>query len=125
MNRRWAAVNSATLYVYGAVADTLDVPMRAAEPGAHAAQAITPANFAMGTLICTFWGTLLAIVLARRATNPARTWVRTSTVLVAISLVFPLAASHTAVSTKLTLAVAHLIAAAIIVPALAHRLRQR
>jgi hypothetical protein len=118
-------VGAAVLYAYGAVADALRVPMRAGEPGAHAARAITPASFAVGVLICTFWGTLLAIVIDRRAAHPARTWIRTATALVALSLVFPLAASHAAESTRLTLAAAHMIAASIIVPAIAQRLRQR
>jgi hypothetical protein len=41
-----------------------------------------------------------------------------------VSLVFPLAASHTATSTRLTLALGHLIAAAVVIPIITGRLTQ-
>ncbi len=117
-----AAAGAAVLYAYGTLAQALDVPMRAGEIGASHAQAITPASFAIGVVFCTVAGTILAMVLARRAAHPARAFLRTSLVLVAISLVFPLAASHTATETRLTLALGHLIAAAIVIPIIARRL---
>ena len=75
-------------------------------------------------MFCTVAGTILAMILAARAADPARAFVRTTVVLVAVSLVFPLAASHAAASTRLTLALGHLIAAAIVIPILALRLTQ-
>ena len=117
-----AAAGAAVLYAYGTLAQALDVPMRAGEIGASHAQAITPASFAIGVVFCTVAGTILAMVLARRAAHPARAFLRTSLVLVAISLVFPLAASHTATATRLILALGHLIAAAIAIPVITARL---
>jgi hypothetical protein len=117
-----AVAGAAVLYAYGSLARALDVPMRAGEIGASHAQAITPASFASGVVFCTVAGTILAMVLARRAAHPARAFLRTSLVLVAISLVFPLAASHTATTTRLTLALGHLIAAAIVIPIITSRL---
>jgi hypothetical protein len=117
-----ALAGAAVLYAYGTLAQALDVPMRAGEIGASHAQAITPASFAIGVAFCTVAGTILAMVLARRAAHPARAFLRTSLVLVAISLVFPLAASHTATETRLTLALGHLIAAAIVIPIITRRL---
>jgi hypothetical protein len=117
-----ALAGAAVLYAYGSLAQALDVPMRAGEIGASHAQAITPASFASGVVFCTVAGTILAMVLARRAARPARAFLRTSLVLVAISLVFPLAASHTATTTRLTLALGHLIAAAIAIPIITGRL---
>ena len=117
-----ALAGAAVLYAYGTLARALDVPMRAGEIGASHAQAITPASFATGVVFCTVAGTILAMVLARRAAHPARAFLRTSLVLVAISLVFPLAASHTATTTRLTLALGHLIAAAIVIPVITGRL---
>ena len=75
-----------------------------------------------GVVFCTIVGTILAMVLATRAAHPARTFLRTALVLVAVSLVFPLAASHTAEATRLTLALAHLIAAAVVIPLITLRL---
>ena len=102
----------------------LSVPMRAGEMGASHAQAITSASFASGVVFCTVAGTILAMILAARAAGPARAFVRTTLILVAVSLVFPLAASHTATTTRLTLALGHLIAAAIVIPVLTLRLTQ-
>jgi hypothetical protein len=117
-----AAAGVIVLLGYGAVADALSVPMRAGEPWAGHAQAINAASFATGTLFCAFWGTVLAVVLARWAAHPARAFARTAVALVAVSLVFPLDAAHTATSTRLTLAGAHLLAAAIIIPLITRRL---
>lgn len=108
--------------LYGLIARATGVPMAAGEIGAHTAGSITVGMFAMGTLICTFSGTILALILARYASYPARTYARTTVVLTVISLATPLAAGATATSTKLMLAFAHLIAAAIIIPAVTHRL---
>jgi hypothetical protein len=117
-----ALAGAIVLYAYGAAAKALDVPMRAGEMGASHAGAITPASFASGVVFCTVAGTILAMVLARLAAHPARAFLRTSLVLVAISLVFPLTASHTATTTRLTLALGHLIAAAIVIPIITTRL---
>ncbi len=119
-----AAAGAAVLYAYGTLARALSVPMRAGELGASHADPITPASFASGVVFCTVAGTILAMILAARAADPARAFVRTTVVLVAVSLVFPLAASHAAASTRLTLALGHLIAAAIVIPILALRLTQ-
>ena len=117
-----AVAGAAVLFAYGTLAKALGVPMRAGEIGARHAQAITPASFATGVVFCTVAGTILAMVLAARAARPARAFLRTSLVLVAISLVFPLAASHTVPATRLTLALGHLLAAAIVIPIITGRL---
>jgi FtsH-binding integral membrane protein len=117
-----AAAGATVLYAYGALAQALSVPMRAGDPGASHAQAITPANFAVGVVFATVAGTILAMILAARAADPARAFLRTALVLVAVSLVFPLAASHTPAATRLTLALGHLIAAAIVIPLITLRL---
>jgi hypothetical protein len=119
------AVGALVLFAYGAAANALSVPMRAGEPWASHAQAISAGSFAMGTLVSAFWGIVLAVVLARWAARPGRTFAWTAAALTAVSLAFPLSASHTATATKLTLAGAHLLAAAIIVPVIARRLAHR
>jgi hypothetical protein len=107
---------------YGLLARAAGVPMEAGSIGAAAASPITVGMFAMGTLLCTLAGTLIAVAFARYAAHPARAYVRTTLVLLAVSFVSPLAAPDTAVSTKLMLVVAHCVAAAIIIPAVARRL---
>jgi hypothetical protein len=111
-----ALIGAVVLYGYGALADALSVPMRVAGVGEAHAEAIGPFNFVLGTVICTFWGTVLALALERWASRPARAFVRSAVVLVAVSLLFPLLANDTATSTRLVLAGGHLIAAAVVVP---------
>jgi hypothetical protein len=107
---------------YGLAARAAGIPMEAGSVGASTAEPITVGMFAMGTLICTFWGTVLAVLLARWASRPARAYLRVTVALVVVSLATPLGAGDTAISTKLMLAVAHVIAAAIVIPTVARRL---
>jgi heme A synthase len=82
----------------------------------------TVGMFAMGALLCTFLATILAMVLARFAARPARAFALATVVLTALSLAVPLSAAGTAAATRLTLAGAHLLAAAIIIPTVSRRL---
>jgi len=113
---------TAAVEFYAALGRTAGVAMLAGAPGAHTAQPVTAASFAFGVFICTFWGAVLALLLARVATRPTRAFILASTLLTAVSLVSPLAAAHTAESTKLFLAGGHLLTAAIVIPTLARRL---
>ena len=113
---------SVAVEIWGLIARSAGVPMRAAGLGSHHATSITVGMFAMGTMVVTFWFTFAVILMARYAKNPGRTYLRAALPLLAVSLAVPLTAADTAISTKLTLAAAHLIAGAIIIPAVARRL---
>src|SRR5262249_53337324 len=113
---------SVVVEVWGLAARALGVPMRAAGLGSHHATPVTVGMFALGTMVVTFWFTFAVILIARFAKTPRRTYLRTALPLLALSLAVPLTAADTPVSTRLTLAAAHLIAGAIIVPAVARRL---
>jgi hypothetical protein len=104
---------------YAAIGRAAGIPMRAGAPGAHTALPVTAGSFAIGILVCTFWGTVLAVVVTRVARRPARAFATIAILLTAASLISPLAASHTADSTRLFLACAHLLSATIIIPTLA------
>jgi hypothetical protein len=84
-------------------------------------EAIPLAGFAQLTFVCTMVGTLLAAVLARRASRPRHTFVATTLVLTALSIV-PDVVADALVSTRITLALTHVAAAAIVIPALSSRL---
>jgi hypothetical protein len=105
----------------GAIARAAGVPLRAAAFGAHTATQVNAGWLAFGVALGTFWGTVLAVVFARRAARPARAFLATTLPLLALSLAGPLTAQATT-ATKVTLACGHLIAAAIIVPAVTRRL---
>lgn len=120
-----ALAASVVVELWGLAARAAGVPMRAAGLGSQHATTITVGMFAMGTMVVTFWFTFAVVLIARLAKNPARLYLRTALPLLALSLATPLTAADTATSTKLVLAAAHLIAGAIIVPAVAARLRAR
>ena len=107
--------------VYGLLLRVAGLPMVAGSVLDDAPSAITVGLFAMGCAVCGFWGTILAVLIKRFARRPARTYVVTTLVLVAVSLVGPLGGVGP-LSTRIALAVAHLIAAAIVIPAVARRL---
>ncbi|MGV9454092.1 DUF6069 family protein [Streptomyces sp. NPDC003635] len=100
------------------------VPMDAASPGAEEAAEIPVGGFAGGVLFWAVPGIVVAVVLARWARRPARTFTVTTVALTALSLAGPAVAPHTATSTQIVLAVSHVVAAAVIIPVLARRLPQ-
>ena len=78
-------------------------------------------GFATLTAICSLVGLVIAVALARWARHPHRTFVRTTAALTLLSLVPDLLADA-AWSTRALLMLTHLVAAAIVVPAVARRL---
>jgi hypothetical protein len=78
-------------------------------------------GFATLTAFFSVVGVILAVVLSRLARHPRSVFVRTTVVLTALSLV-PDVIVDAAVSTKALLMLTHLVAAAIVVPAVARRL---
>ena len=84
-------------------------------------EAIPLAGYAQMTLIGAVVGVLLAKALRRWARTPQRTFVRATVALTALSIVPDLTMGFDAASAA-TLATAHVVAAAIIVPRIASRL---
>jgi hypothetical protein len=107
---------------FSLVARAIDVPMFAADPGADAAKEIPVGGFGMAVVMWAGLGAVLAVVLARRAKRPARTFAVTTVALTALSLLGPILATHTTTATKTVLFVAHLIAAAVVIPPITRRL---
>ena len=104
--------------VVAAAAHALGVSLETA-PG----EAIPVAGFAQLTLVFTAVGVLIARAIGRRARRPSATFVKTTVVLTALSLL-PDVAIDGDVATKLTLMLTHLVAAAIVIPALSRRLAE-
>jgi uncharacterized membrane protein YhaH (DUF805 family) len=115
---RSGLVAAAATTAVAAVASATDVPL---EIGG---EAIPLAGFSQLTLVFVAVGVLLARVLVRRARDAERTWVRTTVALTAASLVPDLVADATT-ATKAVLILTHLVAAAIVIPAIAARLRSQ
>ncbi|SIR86775.1 DUF6069 family protein [Micromonospora avicenniae] len=108
--------------LYGLAARAVGIPMVAGNIGASVPGPITTGMFAMGTVTSVFWGTILAVLLARYSRRPARTYLWTTIALTAVSMAGPYLAGATAASTKVMLALAHIVAAAIVIPLVSSRL---
>ena len=78
-------------------------------------------GFATLTAIFSLVGLVLALVLARFAARPRTAFVRTTVALTILSLVPDVIADATP-ATKMLLMLTHLVAAAIVIPAIARRL---
>jgi amino acid transporter len=78
-------------------------------------------GFGVLTAVFSLVGLVLAVVLSRKARNPQRTFIRTTVVLTVLSLV-PDVIADAGPGTKALLMLTHLVAAAIVIPAVARRL---
>ncbi len=87
-------------------------------------EAIPVIGFGQLTLFFTVIGIVLARTIGRRARHPRSTFTRTTVALTALSLVPDVTLSAGA-STKITLILTHLVAAAVVIPALSSRLPER
>ena len=107
-----AAVATSTT---AAIASALDVSLHVSS------KAIPVLGFAQLTFVAAIIGTVMAVVMSQRATRPRPTFVITTLALTALSIIPDMTAdAHT--STRLVLALTHVIAATIVIPALASRL---
>jgi hypothetical protein len=109
------AVASVAVLAFAATADAAGVSL---EVGG---EAIPLVGFAQMTFLCSLIGTVLAVVFARRARNPQRLFVRTTVALTIVSFV-PDVLADASTATRVALALSHVVAAAIVIPALARRL---
>lgn len=98
-----------------AVAHALDVSLNVG------GQAIPVIGFAQLTFVAAILGTVIAVVMSHRARRPRHTFVTTTIALTALSIV-PDVTADAQTATKLVLALTHVVAAAIVIPALASRL---
>ena len=87
-----------------------------------AGEPIPLSGFAMLTAIFSTVGIVLAVALAKFARHPRRAFVRTTVVLTVLSLVPDAIVPGAAPATRVLLMLTHLVAAAIVIPAVARRL---
>ncbi|MGH9224094.1 MAG: DUF6069 family protein [Acidimicrobiales bacterium] len=116
---RSGLIAAAATVVIAAVASAAGVSFET-EPG----KSIPALAFGQLTLLGTAVGVFIARTLRRRARQPRSTFTRATVVLTAISCV-PDVLLSVPVAAKATLILTHLVAAAIVIPALASRLPER
>lgn len=109
--------------VVALVALALGVSLEVSQPGGGLGPTPLPA-FVIATFVPSLVGAGIAVAFQRWATRPARTFTVTMAVLVVLSFGQPLLMAQDPAS-ALALVVAHVAAAAVVVPALARRLPYR
>lgn len=119
-----AVLGAIVTELFAVSARVMDVPMEAGQIGADTADDIFVGAFAFNVLLFSVPGTLLAMALARWARRPSRTFTVITVAITVLSLIGPLAAGATTTATSVTLALAHIVAAAVVIPPLTLRLAQ-
>jgi peptidoglycan/LPS O-acetylase OafA/YrhL len=109
------AAASVATFGFAAIAQALDVSLKVSD------EAIPLIGFAQLTFLFSIVGTVLAAVLSRRASRPKHTFIATTIALTVLSIV-PDVLADAQTATRFTLALTHVVAAAIVIPALASRL---
>ncbi|MEV4490032.1 DUF6069 family protein [Micromonospora coxensis] len=112
-----AAAAAVTVTAVAALAMAAGVDFELPDGG----ESIPLLGFTQLTFTLSVVGILVALAIRRWASRPARTWVSTAVALTALSLVPPFLVGAD-VATECTLVLAHLIAAAIVIPVIARRL---
>jgi hypothetical protein len=112
--------------IWIAIVRAAGVDLRIGDPfgDPSSAMALPTGACATSIVMCMVLGTALAVGLNWKARRPAQTYVVVASVLTFVSLGAPLVSAGASGATKLTLIVAHLIAAAVIVPLVARCLRR-
>ena len=108
-------VAAGAVTVVAALARALDVGLEIE------GEAIPLAGFAQTTVISVLIGLVLASVLARRARHPQATFTRTTIALTVLSCV-PSVLLPSDTGTRVALVLTHLVAAAVVIPAVRDRL---
>ncbi|MEU4450826.1 DUF6069 family protein [Nocardioides sp. NPDC023903] len=112
--------------VYEFAARAVGVPFNVALPGTGMEPAAIPATgLAWAVAELGLIGIIIAVCLNRFARRPRSTWNRTAWTLTALSIVPSLIAVTDSYATNIMLVISHLVAAAVIVPAIAARLAER
>ncbi|GAA2007627.1 DUF6069 family protein [Catenulispora subtropica] len=115
---------AAATELFAALVRAAGVHLAVGDPGGDASSVVPlhPGAFAISLAMATVAGAGLAAAINRWSSRPARVYTAVAAVLVAASLAAPLTAAATSAGTKSTLVVAHVVAAAIIIPLVRRRL---
>lgn len=118
----WRAAATAGVAAAAVTAAIAAVAHAAGVPLTLDGEPIPPSGFAVMTLVCTAIGFGIAVAMRRWARRPQRTFVRAAVALTALSFLPDLLVPAASADTRITLMATHVVAAAIVIPAIAARL---
>jgi Family of unknown function (DUF6069) len=119
----WKAVGAATLAAAAATEALVALARATGTDVAIQGKDLTPGGCTVAVLMCMVAGAVVLAAIRRFAGSPARTWIRATVALTVLSFVPDLTVPDTATSSRIVLMTAHLVAAAIVIPVVARRLR--
>jgi hypothetical protein len=120
----WRHAAAAAVAASAATAAVAALAHAAGVPLTLDGEPIPPMGFATMTLLCTVVGFGIAVAMRRWARRPQRTFVRTAVALTALSFLPDLLVPAASADTRATLMATHVVAAAIVIPVIAARLRR-
>ncbi|HKA05410.1 MAG TPA: DUF6069 family protein [Acidimicrobiales bacterium] len=118
-------LGAAAATLVAVVAKAAGVPMMAADKASAVADDLPMYGFAMGVLISTAVGIVLAAGLGRWVKRGAGVFVGVTVALTIVSFFGPVTTHHATTATRLVLALTHVVAAAIVIPPVAGWVAQR
>jgi len=118
----WKSVAAATLAAAAATEAVVALAGAAGSTVAIQGEELKPGGCTVMVVLAVLTGAALLAGVRRWATNPRRTWIRSTAALTVLSFVPDLAVPDTSTSSRIVLMTAHVVAAAIVIPAVARRL---
>jgi hypothetical protein len=119
----WKTVAAATLAAAAATEAVVAIAGTAGTDVAIQGEDLKFGGCSVAVVLCMLAGALVLAAVRRWSSAPARTWVRATVALTVLSVVPDLTVPDTSTSSRLVLIGAHVVAAAIVIPAVARKLR--
>lgn len=118
----WKTVAAAALAAAAATEALVALASAAGSTVAIQGEELKPGGSTVAVVLSVLAGAALLAGVRRWAANPRRTWVRATVGLTVLSFVPDVTVPDTATSSRIVLMAAHVVAAAIVIPAVARRL---
>ena len=118
----WTAVGAATVAAAAATEALVALARATGNEVAIQGNELKFGGCAVAVLMCMVAAVGVLAAVRRWAAAPARAWVRATVALTVLSVVPDLTVPDTATSSRIVLMTAHVLAAAIVIPAVARRL---
>lgn len=118
----WKSISAAALAAAAATEALVALTGAASSKVAIQGEELKPGGCTVMVALAVLAGAALLAGVRRWATNPRRTWVRSTVALTVLSFVPDLAVPDTSTSSRIVLMTAHVVAAVIVIPVVARRL---
>lgn len=119
-----ALVAGVAAEIFGRLGQAAGAEMKTPPLGGDEAESIFIGGFIVAAIFNVVLGILLAMLLAWKASAPAKLWVIITPILTVLSFANPIMAENTTTPTKWVLALSHVVVAVIVIPTIYLRLAE-